>query len=135
MVACRARRGTATGVHSATSKGMAAKSTVTVADETCCFAHRSSSNGTVTMVADNVRMEPKARLRGSGSRLPRMTGRQRSAARRKRAAEPRRGGTYSVRVPEAIQVDPQTTLSAAKASHGACLTKRGVAFATRPLFV
>src|ERR1700744_2914856 len=64
-----------------------------------------------------------------------MTGRQRIAARRKRAAEPRTGGTYSVSVSEAIQVVPHTRLSAAKASQDACRTKKGVALVPQPLLV
>ncbi len=88
--------------------------TVTVADETCCCAHSSS-----TTAHDHGDGEQEYEAQGAAarqlSRFHRMTGRQSSAARRKRAAAPRKGGTYSVRVSAATRC-PQTTPSATKAS-------------------
>jgi hypothetical protein len=69
------------------------------------------------MVTERMNTKPKGRPRGIFSRLHKITGIQSNAANRKRAAAPRKGGTYSARVSAATQVVPQTMASAAKVQY------------------
>ena len=100
---------------------MAANRTITVADETCCCAQRSSTEGNAIMVTESRSTQPRARPRGSLSRFHRITGIQSSAASRKRAAAPRKGGTYSANESAATQVVPQTMPRDARANQ--CLKR------------
>ena len=81
-----------------------------------------ATSGNAIMVTERRSTKPRARPRGSLSRFHRMTGMQNSAASRKRAAAPRKGGTYSARVSAATHVVPQTTPSAARLTSAYGLT-------------